>query len=221
MRTAVAFAATVVLSVTSALAQPAPGVQASTGTPPPAAAASSRSWSFGVAVNTYFVPDEANFAQPVITADRGRLHLETRYHYEAAGTGSIWAGVNFGGGDTVAWTITPMFGGVIGDTDGVAPGYKGSLAWRKLEFYSEGEYVFDAHDSSSSFLYNWSELSWAPVEAFRIGMVTDRTRVYHTDREVQRGILVGGSFRRLTVTAYAFNPDDAKPFYVLSVGFAF
>jgi hypothetical protein len=45
--------------------------------------------------------------------------------------------------------------------------------------------------------------------------------VYQTDREVQRGILVGGSFRRLTVTAYAFNPDDAKPFYVLGVGFAF
>ena len=36
-----------------------------------------------------------------------------------------------------------MIGGVFGDTTGVAPGYKGSLSWWKLELYSEGEYVFD------------------------------------------------------------------------------
>ena len=37
-----------------------------------------------------------------------------------------------------------MLGGVFGDTTGIAPGYKGSLSWWKLELYSEGEYVFDA-----------------------------------------------------------------------------
>ena len=36
-----------------------------------------------------------------------------------------------------------MIGGVFGDTTGIAPGYKGSLSWWKLELYSEGEYVFD------------------------------------------------------------------------------
>ena len=36
-----------------------------------------------------------------------------------------------------------MLGGVFGETTGVAPGYKGSLSWWKLELYSEGEYVFD------------------------------------------------------------------------------
>ena len=51
----------------------------------------------------------------------------------------------------------------------MAPGYKGSLTWRKLEFYSEGEYVFDSGDSANSFFYNWSELSWAFAEWFRFG----------------------------------------------------
>jgi hypothetical protein len=143
-----------------------------------AAAPPERTWSIGVTVNTYFLPEQSNFGQPVITADRERLHLETRYNYEDLNTGSVWAGVNFSGGKTVEWEITPMVGGVIGDTDGVAPGYRGSVTWRRLEFYSEGEYVFDAHDSADSYFYNWSELSWAPVEWFRFGLVTQRTRVY-------------------------------------------
>jgi hypothetical protein len=29
-----------------------------------------------------------------------------------------------------------MLGGVFGDTTGIAPGYKGSLNWWKLELYS-------------------------------------------------------------------------------------
>ena len=216
------FAAILILPATSTFAQSAAGAQTAPGTTQPAAAASQPGkWSFGATVNTYLVPESPNFAQPIVTADRGWLHLEARYNYEAQKTGSIWAGVNFSGGDAVEWEITPMFGGVIGDTDGVAPGYKGSLAWRKLEVYSEGEWVFDAGSSSDSFFYNWSELSWSPVEWFRFGLVTERTRAYQTDRDIQRGILVGGSYKRLNFTAYFFNPDDSKPVFVLGAGIVF
>ena len=90
-----------------------------------------------------------------------------------------------------------MLGGVFGDTTGIAPGYKGSLGWWKLELYSEGEYVFDTGSSSDSFFYNWSELTLAPVEWFRFGMVTQRTRVYKTDRDIQRGLLAGFSFKNV------------------------
>ena len=89
--------------------------------------------------------------------------------------------------ETVPERLRPMIGGVFGDTTGIAPGYKGSLTWRKLELYSEGEYVFDTGSTSDSFFYNWSELTLAPVEWFRFGLVTQRTRVYKTDRDTQRG----------------------------------
>jgi hypothetical protein len=186
-----------------------------------AAAPPDRKWALGATVNTYFLPEQSNFAQPVVTVDRGRLHLEARYNYEALDTGSVWAGVNFSGGEHVEWEITPMVGGVMGDTDGVAPGYRGSLTWRRLEFYSEGEYVFDAADSADSYFYNWSELSWSPVEWFRVGLVTQRTRAYQADRDIQRGVLIGGSYKRLTATLYVFNPDDSKPIYVLGAGISF
>jgi len=113
-----------------------------------------------------------------------------------------------------------MLGGVFGETRGIAPGYKGSLSWWKLELYSEGEFVFDADDSSENFFYNWSELSLAPVEWFRFGLVTQRTRLYQSDREIQRGLLVGFTFKRVDLTTYVFNPDD-KPLFVFAVGFSF
>jgi hypothetical protein len=188
---------------------------------PSTSAAPARPWSFGASVNTYFVPEERNFGQPIVSADRSRLHLEARYNYEALDTGSLWLGVNFSGGETVEWEITPMFGGVVGDTSGVAPGYKGSLTWRKLEFYSEGEYVFDSGDSSENFFYNWSELSWAFVDWFRVGLVTQRTRVYQTERDIQRGLLVGFAYKKISATTYVFNPDDAKPTVILGVSVRF
>src|SRR6185436_20186574 len=72
-------------------------------------------WSFSASAYTYLVPDSGNYAQPTFTAARGWLHLEARYNYEALDTGSAWVGYNFGGGDTLAWELTPMVGGVFGD----------------------------------------------------------------------------------------------------------
>jgi hypothetical protein len=178
-------------------------------------------WSFSAAVYVYRVVDDRNYAQPTFTADRDWLHLEARYNYEDLDTGSLWVGYNLGGGEAVTWELTPMLGGVFGNTSAVAPAYKGSLQWSKLEFSSEGEYVFDTNDSSDNFIYNWSELAVAPVEWWRIGLVTQRTRVHASEREVERGLLVGFAYRELDSTIYVFNPDDSAPHVVVGVTVGF
>jgi len=178
-------------------------------------------WTFSASVYTYIVPDDSDYAQPTITADRDWLHLEARYNYEALETGSVWVGYNFSGGEALAWELTPMLGGVFGDTTGVAPGYKGSLSWWRLELYSEGEYVFDTGDSSGNFFYNWSELTLSPVDWFRFGLVTQRTKVYASDRDVQRGLLLGFTFKKVDLATYVFNPDESDPTVVVAVGFSF
>jgi hypothetical protein len=178
-------------------------------------------WSFSLSGYMYFVPDDSDYFQPTVTLDHKWLHLEARYNYEDLETASVWAGYNFGGGEKLAWEFTPMLGGVFGDTAGIAPGYKGSLSWWKLELYSEGEYVFDSRDSEDSFWYSWSELTLAPVEFFRFGLVMQRTRAYETDRDTQRGLLFGFTFKKLDVTTYVFNPDESDPTVVLGVSFSF
>jgi hypothetical protein len=179
------------------------------------------SWSYSAFASVYFLPGDDDFLQPTFTTDHDWLHLEARYNYESKDTGSVWAGYNFSVGEKVTFEGTAMAGVVFGDTDGLAPGYKATLSWTKLSFYSEGEYVFDTNESSDSFFYSWSELYWAPAAWLRLGLVGQRTKVYQTDRDIQRGILVGFSGERVGFTAYWFNPDERSPTVVLSLALSF
>jgi hypothetical protein len=178
-------------------------------------------WEFSVSAYTYLVPESRDYFQPTFAADRDWLHLEARYNYENLETGSVWLGYNFSGGKKPAWEFIPMLGGVFGNTTGIAPGYKGSLSWWKFQLFSEGEYVFDTGDSSGSFFYNWSELTLAPLDALRVGLVTQRTHAYQTDRDIQRGFLVGLAYKRLSFTTYVLNPDESRPTIVLALAFNF
>ena len=188
---------------------------------PPAIEDDANSWAFSASAYSYFVPDSRDYLQPTFSADRGWLHLEARYNYEDLDTGSAWLGYNVGGGQKLAWDLTPMLGGVVGNTAGIAPGYNGSLSWWKLELYSEGEYLVDTGDSSASFFYNWSELTLAPVEWLRFGSVTQRTRAYDTDRDIQRGLLVGFSYTHVDLAGYVFNPDESTPTVVIALRVTF
>jgi hypothetical protein len=188
---------------------------------PAAAPTDSHAWSFSASAYTYVLSDNQYYVQPTISADRGRLHLESRYNYESLDTGSGWLGANFSGGKALEWEFTPMLGGVFGETTGIAPGFQLSLSWWKLNLSSENEYVFDAGDSSDSFFYNWSELTLTPAGSFQFGLVTQRTRAYHTDREIQRGLMAGFSVKRVTLNGYVFNPDEDEPRFVFAVSVTF
>jgi hypothetical protein len=199
----------------------APPDTATNHTPALTNAAVEKAWSFSASASTYIVPDSREYVQPTLTADRGWLHLEARYNYESLDTGSAWIGYNFSIGEKLALEITPMLGGVFGDTTGIAPGYKFSLSYWKLDLYSEGEYVFDLEDSSGNFFYSWSELTFSPTDWLRLGLVAQRTRVYETDLDIQRGLLLGLSYKTVDFTSYVLNLGWEDPTLVFSVGVGF
>ena len=185
-----------------------------------AADAEERAWSLSATMTGYVLPDEDDYAQPTVTADRRALHLEARYNYEALRTASLWAGYAMRGGQRIEWELTPMVGAVFGATDGIAPGFAASMSWWKLDVYIESEYVF-ARTSEDSFAYHWSEVAVAPFDWLRVGMVTQRTRAYATARDVQRGPFVNAAFKRIDAAAYVFTPTDGTPTVVLSIGWSF
>jgi hypothetical protein len=175
-------------------------------------------WSLDASAYTYIVPDSENYVQPTVAADREWLHIEARFNYEDRNTASAWLGYNFSAGREVTLEITPMIGAVIGNTAGIAPGYKASLSWRMFELGSETEYVVDARDSADSFLYTWSEFALVPTAWSRLGLAVQRTKAYRTEFDIQRGFFVGFSYKRTDVAAYVFNPD-ATVVLAVSVGF--
>ncbi len=180
-----------------------------------------RVWSFRASAATYVLPDDDNYVQPAVAADRGSLHLEARYNYEDRRSGSLFAGWNFTMGHTVTLELTPMLGGLAGRTDGVVPALEATLTFRRFEYYAETEYVIDLNESSDSFLYGWSEFSLYPVERLRVGVVLQRTRVFRTPRDVQRGLLAGIAIGRLEGAVYFFNPGSSDHYYVISAGVSF
>jgi hypothetical protein len=197
---------------------PAPSGPGTSAPASPAPAPAPAAWSVSASLFTYIEPDEGAYGiyvQPTVAADRGWLHLEGRFNYEDLDTGSLWFGRNFSVGKVVTLEITPGIGAVFGNTNGVAPGFTGALAWKTLEFSTETEYVFDAGDSADSFLYTWSEWAWAPIGGWRVGFVVQREKVYKTEIEVQRGFFVGWSSDRVDLTTYVFEPGANKPTVVV------
>jgi hypothetical protein len=183
----------------------------------PASSPEGAAWSFGASAYGFLVPDSRDYLNPNLTADRGGLHLEARYNYEALETGSAWVGWNFELGDALLLQMTPMLGGVFGSVNGIAPGFLLSLGYRQLALSSQGEYLFDAAGRTGDFLYTWSELSWLPAEWFRTGLAIQRTRAYESSLDVQRGFLVAFSWREVELGAYVFNPGWTTPTWVVAV----
>jgi len=218
MRNAPTAALVLLIGAATLSAQEAPPTAAS---PSAAAAAKAPAWAFNASLYGYFPPEDIHYAQPTVMADHGALHLEARYNYEALKSGSAWIGWNFETGKELTLNATLLAGGVVGDLRGVAPGYELTLAWKSLQLYSEGEYVFDTTDSSGNFFYNWAQLGWSPWEWFTVGLVSQRTRVYQTGLDVQRGVFVGFAWKSLTLNVYVFNPGWETPTVVSSFAVSF
>ena len=178
-------------------------------------------WSFAAAGYGYIVPDDQSYFSPTLRADRSWVHLEARYNYEDRDTGSLWLGYNISVGEKFVVDVTPMVGGVFGNTTGVAPGYLFTLTYKKISLYSEGEFVFDTKNSGGNFFYNWNELTYSPTEWIRFGLASQRTRAYQTPLDVERGFFAGFSYKRVDFTTYVFNAGWTSPTVVLAMGFKF
>jgi hypothetical protein len=178
-------------------------------------------WSFAALAYGYVVPEDEDFLMPLVYADRGKLHFEARYNYEAPETGSLWAGYRLGAEGRVSFEAIPMLGGVVGDVSGVAPGFEVTLGFEKFELYSEGELFFDFEEEAGDFFYSWTELYYMPTDRFRFGLVGQRTRAYQTEVEVNRGLLAGAAKEPFDVSVYVLNLGWDDPTWVVAASVNF
>ncbi len=192
---------------------PALAAPASDGVPGPA-------WSAAGSVSWYFLHDGESFGVGTASADRSPVHLEARYNYEALRTGSAFVGWNLEAGQTLKLGLTPLVGCMFGDAGGPVLGALVSLGWGPLSFSSQDEWAWDLR-GGGGFFYAWTELDVRPWDWLRAGVVAQRTRVFHTAREVVFGPLLGVSFWKVELTAYWFQPGGIDPFFVASAGVSF
>ena len=185
--------------------------------PPQTQETPTTAWSFSGMAYFYYLPDDDFFGIPIVYADHSHLHLEARYNYEDFATTSLFGGWKFEFGENVLWELTPILGVVAGNTDGIAPGLETSISWKKLEFYSESEYLLDRQGRDGDFYYNWTEVSYVPTDWIRAGLVAQRTKRFETDLDIQRGFLIGSSYRNFSYTFYLLNPFEDDVILVLGL----
>src|SRR5271157_1976223 len=106
-------------------------------------------------------------------------------------------------------------------TDGIALGCEASLTYKQVELSISNEYVFDTTHKSGNFYYSWPQLTYSPTNWFRVGLVAQHIKAFHTSLDVQRGFLVGVSHKKLEFTTYIFNAGFTDPTVVLEVGVNF
>jgi hypothetical protein len=178
-------------------------------------------WSFSTSGYYYFIPDDKNTLTLIGYADYKALHLEARYNYEDQHTGSAFAGWRFETGKKFELGVTPMMGIAFGNTNGVIPALELDAAYNIFDFYSESEYLVDFSGKENNFFYVWSELAVSPLDALRTGISIQRTRLYQTKFDTQRGIFAEYSFRKFTTGAHYFNPFTSDSFVIISLSVDF
>ena len=181
----------------------------------------SSAWRFEADIYYYVLPHEKNTSTLIGYADHKSLHLEARYNYEDVKTASLFVGYSFEAGHKLKLTITPMIGSVFGNTNGFVSGLEASLKWKKLDFYTESEYVFDLAGKENDFFYSWTELAITPFTNFRTGISGSRTRLFHSTLEVQKGLFMEYSFWKLTAGVHYFNPFSDEYFVIATLAFEF
>ena len=143
--------------IVTACSGPALAQETTASVPPASSNATPNPWAFSLTTSGYIVPDGQSYVSPDFSADHGWLHLEARYNDETLESGSLWAGYNFSAGKKLVLDATPMLGGVFGNLNGVAPGYLITLTYKRVQLYSDGEYVFDAQNRGGNFFYSWNQ----------------------------------------------------------------
>lgn len=182
----------------------------------------SASWSFTAELNAYAFEGGDKFLLPILKADRGWLHLEARYNYEDFQTYSGWVGYN--------WTtstpkldiaVTPMIGAAGGNTKGLLAGFEATFTLGKFELYSETEHLWDTAGEEYNFLYTWTDLTYSPAENWWLGISAQRTRLFQTDLEIQRGFMLGIGVGKFAFTGYLYNWGMGEAFGLFTAEYEF
>jgi hypothetical protein len=175
---------------------------------------SSKLWSFYAEADNYLFPTEPDILNMIAMADKDLLHLEARYNYEEMNTASVFGGMNFSWGNKLKLELTPIAGIVFGRLNGFAPGLETFLLFKAFELNSQTECVFDFSGKEGSYIYTYIQLGANLSDHIGLGITAQRTRLYQTDFDLQRGIFARYSFWKLNAEFSYYNPFSSGYFFV-------
>lgn len=180
------------------------------------------SWDFNAQLYLTITSDNL-VAMPVFNMTKNHLYLQSRFNYESAETYSLSAGYLFNGGDKFSYEITPMMGIMLGKQYGFLPEISINLSYRNFNLSSDSEYQINLKHPKLNYISTWNEFTFYPKDWLYAGISVQRSRIFNTYLDVQKGIVMGVIINKFTFMGYLFNFIDDKHdvFGMLGVNFAF
>lgn len=145
------------------------------------------------------------------------FYAEMRYNYEAARTGSVYAGKSFSKDETLSWELTPMVGIVFGDYTGISAAINTSLEYKQFFLSGQTQYTLNNRNRQDHFFFNWSELGYQPVKWFYAGISAQFTQLYKSTLAAEYGLMLGLVIKKITIPLYVFNQPGGEKNYIIGI----
>ncbi|HEY4197781.1 MAG TPA: hypothetical protein VGM63_19710 [Mucilaginibacter sp.] len=172
------------------------------------------SQSHGVFEQNYYLGQNRPFCWvPVLGySTPGNWYIEARGNYEAIHSASLYFGKSFKKTALISYSINPIAGLVRGRFNGGSVGANFSLDYKKISFSSQSQYTFSIENRATNFTYGWSDLTYLLKKWVAAGVSIQQTRGVS-----EKGILVRGVYKNLSIPLYVFNPGASERYFVLGL----
>jgi hypothetical protein len=148
----------------------------------------------------------------VVYSTPDNWYFEARGNYEAIYSGSLYFGKTFKKKALISYSIIPAAGLVLGSFNGGSVGANVALEYKKISFSSQSQYTFSIEKPATNFSYSWSDLTYQLKEWMSAGV-----SLQQTGELFEKGILVRGLYKNLSIPLYVFNPATSERYFVLGL----
>jgi len=125
---------------------------------------------------------------------------------------SLYLGKTFKKKALISYSITPLAGLVTGRFNGGSVGANVALDYKKISFSSQSQYTFSIENRATNFTYSWSDLTYQ----FK-GWAAAGASLQQTRGQFEKGILVKGVYKNLSMPLYVFNPTSPERYFVVGL----
>jgi hypothetical protein len=146
-------------------------------------------------------------------------YSEARYNYEDLQTVSLYVGKTFTGTNRLSYSLTPMLGGVMGKFNGFSTGLNVDMTFDKFFFSTQAQYSFSTNNYNPGFLYNWSEVGYQGLKWLYAGLSIQQTHTIREGSTIEKGILIGFSFKNYTIPIYTFDPLKGERYFIVGINY--
>ena len=143
-------------------------------------------------------------------------HSEGRYNYEELKTFSFYFGKSFSRDGSIAWTVTPMAGFLVGNLKGLSAALNVNFEYSNIFLASQPQFVVAMDKVNQNFFYNWSELGYN-VRKWLFAGVTIQQTITGSASEGEPGLMLGFNAGKFSFPIYFFKLGRQDNYLILGV----